>query len=128
MALVAELCHYFVLPRSLHEFSHLMNGMREGFLAINVLAALHCRHRHNGVAMVRYPNRDRVDLLVHRIEHFPEIIESFGSRKFLKYFRRAFGIDITKGDHVVARSNGIDVGSAHAAATYRCNVELLAGW
>jgi len=83
-SLVAHLRNHFVLRRRLAHHSRFMHGASQRLLAINVLAALHRRHRGNYVRMIRCGDEHRLNLLIHGIEHPPEVFERFSLRILLK--------------------------------------------
>ena len=56
----------------------LVDAPGERLLAVDMLAQLHGRQAHRRVHMVGNADDDRVDLLVHRIEHLAVIAEPLG--------------------------------------------------
>ena len=76
--LVAHLRDDLVLLGGLHQLADLVDRVRQRLLAVDVLAALDGGHGGHRVGMVGRGDDDRVDLLVHLVEHLAEVAELLG--------------------------------------------------
>ena len=96
-ALVAHLGCQLFLTREIAHDPGFPDRLRERFLNIGMLA-----HRHGGncrdtVAVVRGGDCYCINLVLHLLKEFPEILVLFGLRKFLAFAAEHIGIDIAQG-------------------------------
>src|SRR4029450_10850796 len=75
--------------------------------------------------MVGHAHGDRVDLLLHRIEHLAVVLEPLRLRVLLEGVPHLAIVDVAEGDDVVARA-GVDARAAPAADADAGDVELVA--
>jgi hypothetical protein len=99
--------------------------MGKRLFAIDVLAHPERRHRHHGMQMVGGGHQDRIDALF-LFEHHAKIGIAFRTRVFGKRVGRVVGIDIAKGDDVLARQRS-KVCSALSANPDCSNVQPAVG-
>jgi len=125
VALVAELGNHIVPVGRFHQLAHLKDGVRQRLFTVHVFAALNRGHCRDGMKMVRGGYHHGIDLLLHLVEHFPEIAVLFRLRKLFERLRRATQIDIAEGNDVVARSHGVDVTRAHSSDTNSGNIDFF---
>ena len=104
------------------------NVQREGFLNIDMLAHLDCRHRGHGMNMVRRGDGDGVDLVPHFGQHFPPISEKLGVRIFPDLFGTAALVDIAeRGDDLPGALGATDVGRPASSGTDEGHPKLFIG-
>src|ERR1035437_3503134 len=126
--LVPHLGHDFVLERGLTHDSRFMHRAGEGLFTIDMFAALHGRYGGHGVSVVGRGDHHGIDLLVHLVQHPPEISERPGLRMLLEDVARPFLVHITQSDEVHARAgNVVEVTSSLAADTDAADIPLAAG-
>ena len=102
VALVAYLCDYLVLDGGLAKGADLGHRVRQGLLAIHVLAALDRIHAGHRMRVVRRADDYRVDLLVELVEHLAEVGELLGLGELLESPSGAIGVDVAQADDVRA--------------------------
>ena len=114
----------FVLAGDCCHQSGFVDAVGQRFLAVAMLAEFHRHHPGRGVDMIRGTDHDRVDLVVHLIEHRAEILIPLGRGEFLKGACCSALINITQGDDVLACYT-VHVGRAATANADAGNVQLL---
>ena len=126
VALVAELADDAVLPGRAHQLTHLMDGMGQRFLAIDVLAPFDGGHRRHGVAMVGRRHHHGVDALFQLIEHLAKIAILLGLGEPVESFGGVLQVDVAQRDDVVARRNLVDVPGPLPAHAHAGDVDFFA--
>ena len=84
MALVAHLRGHLRLAGGLGDLAGLVHRVRQGLLAVDVLARLDGHHGRDGMDMVRRRHHDGVDVLVLLLEHHPKVVVLRGVRELLE--------------------------------------------
>jgi hypothetical protein len=106
MTLVSHLRNHLVAFLGLYQRAALPDVMRERLLRINMDTSFHGCHRGRKVRMVWSRNNNRIDLLMHLIEHDTKVIEE---RLVLPPIFHVLGamvsIHITKRDKVLFRAS-----------------------
>jgi hypothetical protein len=74
--------------------------MGKRFLAVDMLAMVHGRHRCRGMSMIWSRNRNSIDLSGHFREHFSKIAEALRVWMTLASGRQVIRINIAQGDYV----------------------------
>ena len=93
-----------------------MHGTRKRLLAIDVLAALHRRHRGHCMRMIGRGNEHRLNVLVHGIQHPSEVFEWFGIGSLLKNIAGSSLVHVTEGhDFPSAPGEIVEIAAALAA-------------
>lgn len=124
VALIAHLGGDFVLVGRFAEHARFPDGAGEGFLDVDMLAALHAPVGGDGVHEIGDGDDDRVDIAALLVEHFAEIFVLGRALIFLIGAGGLFVIDVAKGDDVFVRAAG-DIAPRFAARPDRGDVEFL---
>jgi hypothetical protein len=98
MALIAQLRDDVVFLSRFHQLAHFVDGMGQGFLAIDVFAAFDGGHGRHGVGVVGRGDHHGVYLFFHLVEHFAEVFVALGIRVFLEGIGSLFFVHIAQGD------------------------------
>ena len=99
----SHLCHHFLLPRDPHQRSNFVNRMSQWLFAIAVLAPIHRFRRDNGVSVVGCRDDNRINLLVHLVQHHTIIGEAPRPGKLRGELVRLRHIYIAQRNDILAR-------------------------
>lgn len=127
VALVAQLGDDAMLAGGLHQCTDFKHAVRQRLFAIDVFAALDCRHCRHGVAVVGRGDDHGIDPALQGIEHLAEVAKPPGGGKSGKRLGSAVLIDVAEGDHVDLRGYRADHGGAPPAGADGGDVQSLAG-
>ncbi len=127
MSLVAHLRDQLAFRRLGPQRPHLGHGMRQGLLAIDVLAGLHRRHGDHRMGVVGRAHQHRVDPVAHLIQHLPVVLVSPRLREALEGPGGTAFVHVAEGDDVLVRHVG-EIMSALAADAHRSEVDPAARW
>ena len=127
-ALVAHLGDDLVLERGQAHDSRFVHRAREGLFTIDVFAALHGRHRGDGMSVVGRGHQHGIDLLVHLVEHPAEILERLGLGMLLVNVARPLCVHVAQRHDVHARPGKvIEVTPSLAADADAGDIQLVVG-
>ena len=124
MMVYSHLCHDICVSGGLGEQACFVDGVGEGFFAINVLTHFDGHHGGDGVGVVRGGDDDGVDVFF-LVEHSAEVAVLWDAGVELVGFGCPLFIDVAKSDDVF-RGELSDVSLALTAGTDKGDVELFA--
>ena len=109
------------------ELTGLVDIVREGLLAIDMLAMVEGRHRRRRVGVVGGGDVDGVDRSGDLVEHLPEVGEPLRPFVELTGGGEVAGVDVAQGHHLNVRMGGErgEIGSPHAADTDPGQTQLV---
>ena len=126
-SLITHLSNYSGRGGQLGQQTGFVNGVSQRFLAVYVLAHCHGVCRDDGMSMVGGSNDYAVNGFAHFIVHLAIIPVFLRIREFIEYAFGIFPVYVTKGYDVFGALHVVDVGMAHTADTYGCEVQFV-GW
>ena len=127
LALVAHLRRDLVLARRLRHRAGLIHGVRQRFLAVDMLTAFDGCHGGHRVAVVRRRDDHSVDVRILLVQHFPEVFVLPGVRVASKRSRCVAPVHVAQGDNVLALECLQVPGPLTSHADAR-DVQLFARW
>ena len=126
VALIAHLGLHSLLACGFGESTHLAERMGQGLFAVDMLAHLDRPHGGHRMGMVRGGHDDRIDRLVHVIQHDAKIFIPLGLGELFKAACRPYVVHVTEGHDVFAPA-AIDIGTAPPATADHGDIEFAAG-
>ena len=99
--------------------------MRQRLLAVHVLAEPHGGDAGHGVRVIRRAHDHRVDLFVHLIQQFAEVVVRLGAWKLLGFLAQPPGVDVAQGHDIRELRDLIRVTRSLAADADAGDVDLL---
>ena len=103
VALIPHLGDHLLVQRRLAHGAHFGHRVGERLFTINMFAMTNGRERGHCVGVVGSSDEHGINVIRHRIEHFPEILEAFGLGEPVEAIRRTALIHIAEGHDVLAR-------------------------
>src|SRR5262245_21119771 len=102
-----------------------INGEREWFFAVDILAGLDGSEVHQRVPVIRRGVDDHVNVLV--LEQLAEVVVNLRSAMLLGNFARMLLIHVANRDDLAEASGVLGVAAAHPARAYLANARLAVG-
>jgi hypothetical protein len=126
-SLIAHLRGDFHLTGQLGKVAHLVNGVREGLLAVNGLVHMHRHRRRRRVGMIGDADGHSIYLPVHFVQHFAIVGVLFGFGVLRRRAAQRVGVHIADGDHVAIRIGIGGVAVALASHTDTGDIDSVIG-